>query len=304
VGRWKEVEVFLQTADLGALSRAAETLDISTSAASRHLASLERRLGARLFQRTTRSLGLTEAGQRYYGYAREALQQIKEAEASVREVVLRPSGLLRVSASLSFCLNHISPLLPAFLARYPDLTVDLVASNRYYDIIENGVDVAIRTRRVENDSSITIRRIAQTRRLLAASPAYIARYGMPTHPRELVRHQMLVYTLADTPETLNFSRNAEHATVTIKPLLQANDGQIIRVAAMDGLGILMQPTYIIHADLQAGRLVRVLDDWDLPQLKINLAFPTRVHLPAKVRVFIDCLSEDFRAKGYDRIWRL
>jgi len=304
MGRWTEVEVFIQTADLGALSRAAEALDISTSAASRYLASLERRLGARLFQRTTRSLGLTEAGQRYYSYAREALQQIKEAEASVREVVLRPTGLLRISASLSFCLNHISPLLPAFMERYPDLTVDLAVSNRYYDIIENGVDVAIRTRRIENDSSITIRRLAQTRRLLAASPAYIARYGMPVHPNELVHHRMLVYTLADTPEILNFSRNTERATVTIKPLLQTNDGQIVRTAAIDDLGILMQPTYIIHKDLEAGRLVRVLDDWDLPHLKINLAFPTRVHLPAKVRVFIDFLSEDFRAKDYDRIWRL
>jgi len=302
MSRWMQMEVFVHTAEQGGLNRAAETLDISTSAASRHLAALERRLGARLFQRTTRQLSMTEAGHHYYQHAREALQQLKEAEASVREMVLRPTGLLRIGASLSFCLEHISPLLPAFMARYPALNVELVVSNRYYDIIENGIDVAIRTRRIENDSSITIRRLARTRRLLAASPGYLERYGMPEHPDALARHRMLIYTLADTPETMMFTNGQDTAQVTVRPVFKSNDGQLIRRAAIDGIGILVQPTYIIHNDLCAGRLRRGLDDWALPQLKINFAFPTRTHLPAKVRVFIDFLAEDFQIKGYDRLW--
>jgi len=304
MSRWMQMEVFIQTAEQGGLNRAAEALGISTSAASRHLAALERRLGARLFQRTTRHLSMTEAGHHYWQHAREALQQLKEAEASVREMVLRPTGLLRIGASLSFCLEHISPLLPAFMARYPALNVELVASNRYYDLIENGIDVAIRTRRIENDSSITIRRLAQTRRLLAASPEYLARHGIPDHPDALARHRVLIYTLADTPETLRFSKGNQTVQVTVRPVFKSNDGQLIRRAAIDGIGILVQPTYIIHKDLCAGRLLRVLDDWDLPHLNVNLAFPTRTHLPAKVRVFIDFLAEDFRAREYDRIWML
>jgi len=129
----------------------------------------------------------------------------------VREMVLRPTGLLRIGASLSFCLEHISPLLPAFMARYPALNVELVASNRYYDLIENGIDVAIRTRRIENDSSITIRRLAETRRLLAASPDYLACHGIPDHPDALARHRMLIYTLADTPETGALLFDAAHS---------------------------------------------------------------------------------------------
>jgi DNA-binding transcriptional LysR family regulator len=281
--RWNEVEVFVHAAELGSLTRAAEQLDISTSAASRHLLALEERLDARLVHRTTRRLHLTEAGEQFFLRARDLLAGMKEAEASVSETAINPTGTLRVTASLSFCLRHLAPLIPEFTRQYPNISVDLVAANRYYDLIDNGIDIAIRTRQFEADSSITIRKLAETRRLLAASPSYLERNGEPQTPADLSRHKFLLYTLADKPYEFRLRKNGLEEVVPVRPLLSANDGQIIRAAALDGLGILAQPTYIIHDDLRAGRLVRVLDDWDLPRLTMNIAFPTRhIFLPRYV----------------------
>jgi DNA-binding transcriptional LysR family regulator len=300
--RFAELEVFVQVAELGPLSKAADALGISMAGASRYLLALESRLGVRLMQRTARQMVMTEAGAAFYQRSKDVLSQMREAEALVTETAVNPAGLLRVTASLSFCLLHITPMLPAFAARHPQITVDVVAANRYYDIIDNGVDVAVRTRQVEAESNITIRRLAETRRILAASPEYIARHGMPTRPEQLVEHKVLNYVYAVNPTELSFRKGGETRMTKIKALLDANDGQILRVAALDGMGILVQPKYIIHDDVVAGRLVPVLDDWDLPRLTINVAFQTRQHMPAKVRLFIDALVERFRANDYERLW--
>jgi DNA-binding transcriptional LysR family regulator len=300
--RMAEMELFVQVAESGSLTRASEELGLSISAASRYLLSLEARLGARLVQRTTRKLHLTDAGAEFYRRSKAVLSDVREAEAAVTETAVNPTGLLRVSASLSFCLLHIEPLLPDFTARYPDITVDVVAANRYYDIIDNGVDVAIRTRQFEADSNITIRRLAETRRVLAASPAYIEKHGVPQSPAELPKHKLLNYVYANNPNELTFKRDKLTAVVKIKALVDANDGQILCRAALDGMGILVQPKYIVYDDITAGRLIPVLDEWDLPRLTINIAFQTRVHLPAKVRLFIDALVERFRERQYERLW--
>lgn len=300
--RMAEMELFVQVAESGNLTRAAEELGLSTSAASRYLLSLEARLGARLVQRTTRKLHLTDAGSEFYRRSKAVLSDVREAEAVVTETAVNPTGLLRVSASLSFCLLHIEPLLPEFTARYPDITVDVVAANRYYDIIDNGVDVAIRTRQFEADSNITIRRLGETRRVLAAAPAYIEKHGMPQNPSELGKHKLLNYVYANNPHELTFKRDKLTSVVKIKALVDANDGQILVRAALDGMGIVVQPKYIVYDDIAAGRLMPVLDEWDLPRLTINIAFQTRVHLPAKVRLFIDALVERFRERQYERLW--
>ena len=292
----------MQIADSGSISRAAEALGMSVSATSRYLMVLEERLNIRLVHRTTRQLSLTGEGEIFCERCRDILGSMKEAEASVSEAARNPIGLLRVQASLSFCLLHLTPLLPAFRERYPRIRIEIVAANRYHDIIENGIDVAVRTRRIEADTQITIRRLAQTRRLLAASPDYLERHGTPERPEDLARHRLILYTLADDWNELRFRKGTETITVPIEGTLNANDGQLIRVAALDGLGILAQPTYIIHEDLTAGRLVRVLDDWDLPRLTMNIAYPTKAFLPAKTRLFIDFLVEDFRQHEYERIW--
>lgn len=300
--RWTEVELFVRIAEMGTLSKAAEALDLSNAAASRHLAALEQRLSARLVQRNTRRLYLTEVGEAFYRRCKALVLDMHEAEAAVNEAVLQPTGLLRISGSLSFCMMHVAPLLPAFHERHPLLRVEIVTANRYQDLIESGIDVAIRTREVESDSNITVRRLAQTRRLLAASPQYLQRNGTPSTPADLADHKLLVYTHANQPDQLKFTKHGQTATVPAQGLLAANDGQVLRVAAMAHLGILVQPSYIIHDDIVAGRLVPVLDDWDLPRLTINLAYESRQHLPAKVRCFIDFLVEHFQRMDFERKW--
>ena len=300
--RWKEIELFVQVAETGSLSRAAEALELSNAAASRHLSALEERLGARLIERNTRRLYLTDTGQAFFSRAKSILLELKDAEAAVNATSLSPSGVLRISASLSFSLHHVAPLLREYTERYPNVTVHIESANRYLDIIDNNIDVAIRTREVEPDSSITIRRLAETRRILTASPRYFAQHGMPKTLADLQRHKLLIYTLSNNPNELRFSRDGVTTTVTVKGVLDANDGQILRVAALDGLGILVQPSYIVYDDIVAGRLVPVLDEWDLPRLTINLAYPSRKQLSAKVRTFIDFMAGHFVKMDYERKW--
>jgi len=302
--RWTGIELFILIAEKGSLSRAAEALGVSNATASRLLSGLEERLGARLVQRNTRRVYLTDIGQDYYRRCKTIAGDLQEADSVVNAAAMNPSGTLTVSASLSCCLEHVVPLLPEFHRRYPDVNVQIVAANRYLDIVDNNVDVAIRTREYEADSNITIRRLAEMRRVIAASPAYLERNGTPTTPDDLLHHRMLIYTYANRPDELRLAGTARTHTVKIRPFLEANDGQIIRNAAIDGLGVLVQPSYIVHDDIVAGRLVRVLSDYELPRLMMNIAYPSRRHLSAKVRVFIDFLVEDFRVREYERRWLL
>jgi DNA-binding transcriptional LysR family regulator len=300
--RWTEIELFVQTAELGSLSRAAEAVGLSNAAASRHLASLEGRLGVQLVQRNTRRLALTEMGESYYVRCKAILADLRDADAIVNATALDPMGTLRVTASLSFAMQHIAPLLRAYTERYPKVTVHVEVANRYLDLIDNNIDVAIRTREYENDSGITIRSLAETRRVLAASPGYLDRRGAPRRVEELATHDLLLYTYSNKPDELAFRRGEEQRTIRVKGLLESNDGQVLRAAALDGLGILVQPKYILYEDIVAGRLVPVLDDWDLPRLRINLAFQSRRHMSAKVRTFIDFLAAHFERMDYQRKW--
>lgn len=300
--RWTEIELFVQVAEIGSLSRAAQALDLSNAAASRHLSALEERLGARLVERNTRRLYLTDTGQEFFSRAKSILADLKDAESAVNATSLNPTGTLRITASLSFSLHHVAPLLREYTQRYPNVSVHVEAANRYLDIIDNNIDVAIRTREIEPDSNITIRRLGETRRILAASPRYFALHGFPKTLDDLQRHKLLIYTYANNPNELRFTRDGETTTVTVKGLLESNDGQILRTAALDGMGILVQPSYIVYNDIVAGRLVPVLDDWDLPRLTINLAYPSRKHLSAKVRTFIDFVAEHFEKQDYERKW--
>ncbi len=300
--RWTEIELFVQVAEAGSLSRAAEALGLSNAAASRHLASLEARLGARLVERNTRRLYLTDTGQEFFTRAKTILGDLGDAESAVNATSLNPTGVLRITASLSFSLNHVAPLLREYTARYPNVTVHVESGNRYMDIIDNNIDVAIRTREVEPDSNITIRKLAETRRILTASPRYLAQHGVPKTLEDLQRHTMLIYTLANKPHEFRFTKAGKTVTLNLKGVMEANDGQILRAAALDGMGILVQPSYIVYEDIVAGRLVPLLDDWDLPRLAINLAYPSRKHLSAKVRTFIDFIAEHFEKMDYERKW--
>ncbi|MCH9828476.1 MAG: LysR family transcriptional regulator [Gammaproteobacteria bacterium] len=300
--RFAEMELFVQTAELGTLSKAAEKLNISNAAASRLLAALETRLNVRLVERNTRRLSLTTAGHDFYARCKSLLGELYETEASLTATLLKPIGLLSVTATVSFSMLHIAPLVPEFQKLYPGIKVNILSANRYYDIIDSGIDLAVRTREFEADSQITVRKLAVTRRVLAASHEYLCRRGVPRQVSELVDHDMLIYSHANHPNLMDFTRGPETASVKVAPSLEANDGQIIRAAALAGAGILVQPKYIIHDDLKAGRLLPVLDDWDLPRLTINIAYQERRHMPAKTRLFIEFLKDHFERGGYEALW--
>jgi len=300
--RMSELEVFVQVADNNSLSRAAETLGISTAAVSRQLAALEQRLSARLIDRSTRRISLTSAGSEFYQRCKGILSELKEAESAVSAAVLEPRGTLTITASISFAMHHLVPLLSEFTRRYPKIDIQIIGANRYYDIIDSGIDLAIRTREFEPDSNITVRRLAETRRILAASPRYLDRAGTPKSVEELADRPFLIYTHANKPHILRFTRANESRTIKIRGILEANDGQIIRAAALQGLGILVQPKYIIYNDIVAGRLIPIVDDWDLPRLTINIAFQNRRYLSAKARLFIDFIYEHFHKQEYEKKW--
>lgn len=276
---------------------------MSNAAASRTLSALEERLGARLIERTTRRQWLTDAGQAYKRSCVAVLSEMAEAEAAASEATLRPSGVLRVTSSVSFATLHIAPFLTEFNRRYPNISVQVIAANRYPDFIEAGIDIAIRTREHEGDSGITVRKLADTNRILAASPAYLTEYGRPSRPEDLNQHRMLVYNLAVDPYILHFRRGEETCDVPITSVLDSNEGQVIVAAGRAGLGIAIQPLYIIHDDVVAGRLVPILEDWQLPRLTINLAYQSRRYQPAKIRVFTEFLIEWTERRQLAAKWR-
>jgi DNA-binding transcriptional LysR family regulator len=300
--RWSQIEFFVQVAELGSLSRAAEKLEMSNAAASRTLQALEERLGARLVERTTRRLWLTEVGQNFHRRCVAMMAEMAEAEAVVQETSLQPSGTLRVTSSVSFAMMHIAPGLPEFNRRYPQLNVQIVAANRYPDFIEAGIDVAIRTREYESDSGITVRRLAQTRRVIAGSPGYLTENGVPQTPEDLQQHRLLVYNLANDPYVLHFRRGAERCNTPITSMLDSNEGQVICAAGLAGLGLVIQPLYIIYDEIVAGRLVPVLTDWELPPLTINYAYQSRRHQPAKIRVFTEFFQQRFEGLELEKKW--
>lgn len=300
--RLTQIQLFVLTADLGSLSKAAEQLDISNAAASRTLSLLEEQLGTRLIERTTRRMWLTDAGREYHRRCGLVLSELAEANSIAADECVSPRGVLRVTSSVSFAMMHLAPALPEFLKRYPNLSVQLTAANQYQNFIEAGIDIAIRTKEHEGDSGITVRRLAETRRVLAASPDYLSTHGRPQTPQDLERHQMLIYNLSADPHQLHLRRGTEECTVSITSALDSNEGQVIVAAGLAGLGIVIQPLYIIHDDIVAGRLLPVLDAWQLPKLTINLAYQSRRYQPAKIRVFSEFLVERVRSQQLEKRW--
>lgn len=299
--RWTEYEFFVQIVETGSLSKAAEALQVSSPTASRRLTALEKRLGARLVERTTRRLSITDVGQVFYLRCKAVLEDMAEAEEEAALSSSSPTGTLKVTASLSLMTQHVAKLLPQFTKKYPKIKIQLIAANRYYDITDNDIDVAIRTREYEPDSSLIVRRLAGTRRVLAASPAYIKRCGAPAHPDQLAEHSYLGYSY-HSPQELIFKRGGETVITPTEPLLEANDGQIARTAALAGVGILAQPLYVIYDDLVAGRLVPVMLEWKLPEMFISLVYRRRKLVPAKTRMFLDFILDDFHTNKYEKRW--
>ena len=295
---FQSMRVFVKVAELGSLSAAARALDLSNPSVTRHVAELEAHLNARLFNRSTRRLSLTETGAAFLERCRRLLNDLDEATLAAGSGTLEPSGTLRINAPLSFSVNHLGKALPQYAQRYPKVNLDVTLSDRVVDLVEEGYDLAIRISR-SPDSTLVARRIAPARLLICAAPSYLERHGMPRVPQDLERHICLGYSYLPSRNEWHFSRNGHVESVRIKGPLQANNGDLLREAALAGLGIVREPSFNIGDDVRAGRLVRLLPDYQTNDLAICAVYPSRQHLSAKVRTFVDFLVERF---GDDPYW--
>lgn len=291
--RFTSMDVFVRVAEEHGFTAAARNLELSKSVVSKHVQALERRLGIRLFNRTTRRLSLTEAGARYYEHCTRILEEIGEAERSVSALYAQPRGLLRVNVPVSFGHLHLGALLPDFLAHYPEVTVDVSMNDRFVDLVNEGYDAAVRIGRLD-DSSLIARRIAPTELWICASPAYLEAHGTPRTPADLARHNCLLYAYSrQSGEWRLRSPGDEWQRVPVRGTVRANNGELLVEAAVRGSGIVMSPDFICACDVQRGRLVRILADYQAPPGGINVVYPYTRNVSAKVRAFVDFLVERF-----------
>jgi len=288
--------VFAAVAQEEGFTAAARRLRMSKSAVSKSVSALEGRLGVRLFNRTTRRLSLTEAGARLLDGARNALAMAEAAEQAVGNLAAAPRGTLRVNAPVSFGARHIADVLPEFLARYPDLAVDLDLLDRRVDPVEEGYDVTIRIGRLA-DSTLIARTLAPTRFVVGAAPAYLAAHGTPRTPAALREHACLSYSYQRTGREWVFAAaDGRTLRVPVTGQLRANSGDLLLKVACAGEGIVLAPTFLCAEEVVAGRLVPLLTEWTpMPGGAIHALFHESRNLLPKVRVFIDFLVEHFGA---------
>ncbi|WP_051244446.1 LysR family transcriptional regulator [Thalassobaculum salexigens] len=278
--------VFARVAESGGFSRAAESLGISKSAVSKQVSRLEDRFGTRLLNRTTRRISLTEAGERVLEHSRRAIAEFEAAEAEVGAQRDTPSGLLRVSAGVSFGQTELAPELARFLDGCPDLSIDLVLNDRRVDLVEEGYDVALRIGELE-DSSMMARRLGSVRSLTAAAPSYLARRGRPQTPADLSAHDCLGYSYLNGGGLWAFEGPPGQIRHKFKPRLMSNNGTALAAAAEQGLGVVQMPAFIIGDAVRAGRLEEILVEFRKPDVGIYAIYPAGRPLAAKVRAFID-----------------
>ena len=278
---------FVRAAELGGFAPAATALGISPTMVGLHVRALENRLGSRLLNRTTRRQSLTEVGRLYYERCRQILTDIEDADQTASQLRAAPRGRLRVNAPVSYGIHALTPALTEYLASYREVEVELALNNRVIDLVDEGFEVAFRVGALP-DSGLVARPLAPYRLVLCASREYLAEYGEPRKPQDLLRHNCLSFERWGAPRHWSFA-NGE--TVDIRGNLRADSGESLRVAAQRGLGIIQQPNVVVAADLRAGHLVRVLPDYDLPSLPMHLVYlPDRRPTP-KLRTFIDFVLE-------------
>ena len=288
-----ELEFFSVLVKAGSLSAAAREMDLTPPAVSKRISHLEERLGVRLLNRTTRHISVTAEGEVYLGHARRILLEVQEMEQEVLSSRAQPKGLLRVNCTLGFGRTFIAPAISALVSKHPEMEVQLVLSATPLSVADGDFDVGIRFG-LPPDSNIIARKLMPNRRFICASPLYLQKHPAPQIPTDLARHNCIVLRQDDTAYGIwRFKHGEICETVKVKSSLSSNDGEVVLNWALEGHGILMRAEWDIAKYLRSGRLVRLLDDYDLPAADIYAVYPERHYLCAKVRVFIDFLAARF-----------
>jgi len=284
------MQAFVAVADLQGFAPAARKLGLSPSAVTRLIAALEDRLGARLLQRTTRKVALTDVGARYLERARRILGDVEEAEGSAQDERRRPSGRLVVSAPVGFGRLHVSPVISAYLNRYPEVSAELRLTDRMINLVEDGVDLAVRIGHLR-DSTLVARHAGEMRRIVVASPGYVRECGEPKTPADIVSHQTIQFGATTGSPDWRFVENGREVRVTCAPRFTTNSADAAIQYAGQGGGLTRVLAYQAAEAIKAGRLKIVLAKFEQPALPIHLVYPTSRLLSAKVRAFIDLVTE-------------
>lgn len=295
------MRAYMQVARLGSFSAAAEAMGLSKAMVSRHISRLEGELGVQLINRTTRNLSLTEVGIAYRDRAREILNEIEETELAVSTLSSEPRGTLRIMAPTSFGSFHLARAIADYRRVYRRVSIDLQLTERMPDIVEEGLDMAIRIGELE-DSSLVAQRLAEVRTVVCAAPEYLQARGTPRTPAELVNHNCLIYSARQPADQWDFSDDGEVYRTHINGDVHSNVGDALRIAAIQGCGLAQLPMYMIGLDIRAGRLSPVLEDYAPPARPIYAVYLHRRHLSAKVRTFVDFLVKRFQPVPYWEQW--
>jgi DNA-binding transcriptional LysR family regulator len=285
-----DIAIFVAVAREGSFTRAADKLELSTSQVSKCVGRLERSLGARLLQRTTRRLCLTEAGSALYENSSNALAAIEEAKLAVSKLQGTPRGKLKVSASIAFGTLQLPQVIAGLNAQYPELEIDLMLEDRHVDLVREGIDVAIRITDETPDSALVYRGLAPNRQVICASPNYIARRGLPSTAEDLAGHDCIAHSARATPRVWHLVDFADgQVSIQINGRMTINSALAVRQAALQGLGIVELNSYIVGEDIAAGRLVRLLPQYRPKELCIYAIYAARRFLAPKIRVFVDAM---------------
>jgi DNA-binding transcriptional LysR family regulator len=285
--------VYVRVSEAGSFSAVARELGTTQPAVSRQVAALEEHLGARLIQRTTRSLALTEDGRDLLVHARRVLDSVEEAEGAVGRRHAMPGGLVRLATASTFGRLYIVPRIPRLLERYPELLIELKMSDGISDLVAEGIDLALRVTSVQ-DSSLVARKVGSSRRVVVASTACLARHGEPQHPSDLAALPCIIFTGAVTPNEWQFEGPNGLVTVAVNGSFRTDGGEGVREAVLAGLGFAVLPTWFFGAEISDGRLHPVLTGWEPPSTPISAVYPSRRNLAPRTRAVIDFLVDEFR----------
>jgi DNA-binding transcriptional LysR family regulator len=287
-----DIVIFNHVVESGSFTATANKLNMSKSVVSKYITRLENELGSRLFNRTTRRLNLTEAGELFYKRCELGLREIEQARTELMWLQGEPRGTLKVAAPMSFGVMHLPEAIANFSARYPAVDVKFEMNDKKIDLIKEGVDVAIRLASKLEDNTLIVKRIAPIKMVICASPTYLKKNGTPEHPSDLTTHSLLTYSYQHSNLDWEFSDpKGNTVTIKIRSKIEVNNSLVIRELLLADCGITRIPTFLVGKDIANGRLVQVLRDYTMFEASAYLAYPNREFLPPKVRAFIDFISE-------------